>query len=66
MSIIPTYQALIAKQKAWAYEKYCEGYTMDQIADALYVCSKTVQRALRGKLRIRPILKYDEQEVNPT
>ena len=39
---------------------------MDQIADALYVCSKTVQRALRGKPRIRPILKYDEQEVNPT
>ena len=48
-------------QKEWAYEKWCEGYTLEQIADALYVCTKTVRRAIQGRPRIRPILKYTKE-----
>lgn len=48
-------------QKEWAYAKWCEGYTLEQIADALYVCTKTVRRAIRGRPRIRPILKYTKE-----
>lgn len=54
--------ALSLKQKEWAYIKWCEGYTLDQIADALCVGSKTVRRAINGRPRIRPILKYEERE----
>ena len=53
--------ALTKKQIEWAYDKWCLGYTQRQIADALYVCEKTVQRALKGKQRIRPILEYHEK-----
>lgn len=37
------------KQKAWAYEKWCEGRTQLEIAMALGVCEKTVRRSLSGK-----------------
>ena len=50
---------LTHKQKEWAYEKWCLGYTYYQIADALNCCTKTVQRAMSGRPRIRPILRYD-------
>lgn len=53
---------LSRKQIEWAYTKWCEGYTQKQIADALFVCSKTVSRALKGKPRIRPILTYTDVE----
>ena len=49
---------LTTKQVDWAYKMWCIGYTQKQIADALNVCSKTVERALKGKPRIRPTLKY--------
>ena len=46
----------------WAYEKWCEGYTQQQIADALYVERRTVAFALRDKPRkkpgVRPKLVY--------
>ena len=48
------------KEKEWAYAKWCEGYTQLQIGEALNVSYKTVQRALAGKPRIRPILEYKE------
>ncbi len=54
--------ALSHKQIEWAYTKWCEGYTLEQIGDALYVCAKTVRRAIGGRPRIRPILKYEEKE----
>ena len=54
---------LTHKQKEWAYDKWCIGYTQAQIAEALNVCDKTITRALKGKKRIRPILIY-EQEGN--
>lgn len=49
---------LSAKQIHWAYEKYCEGYTLVQIGDALNVNEKTVRRAFKrnGLVRIRPVL----------
>ena len=53
--------ALSQKQKSWAYEKWCEGYTLIQIADALDVCEKTIRRAIHGRPRIRPILIYQEE-----
>lgn len=52
--------ALTKKQCTWAYTKWCEGYTQIQIAEALNVCTKTIQRIINGKPRIRPILKYEE------
>ena len=53
--------ALTNKQIKWAYEKWCQGYTQQQIADALFVCEKTVYRALKGKPRIRELLIYKEE-----
>ena len=51
-------EALSFKQKEWAYDMWCLGYTQMQIAEALNVCEKTIQRALKNKPRIRPILIY--------
>lgn len=50
--------ALTFKQKQWAYDMWCLGYTQKQIANALFVCEKTVQRALKNKQRKRPVLIY--------
>lgn len=46
-------KALTRKMERWAYEKWCEGYTMQEIADALYVSSKLIGRTLRGKQRVK-------------
>lgn len=54
--------ALNDEQKKWAYDMWCIGYTQMQIADALYVCEMTVRRALKGKQRIRPQLKYERND----
>lgn len=56
--------ALDKEQVRWAYTKWCEGYTLLQIADALNVCEKTIRRAINGKPRIRPILHYSKDENN--
>ena len=53
--------ALTHKQREWAYARWCEGYTRLQIAMALNVCEKTVQRALSGRPRIRPVLIYEDK-----
>ena len=55
--------ALTEKQKRWAYEKWCLGYTQEQIASALYVSVKTVRRAFQGKKRERPHLIYDDNQA---
>lgn len=55
-------KVLTHKEIEWAYTKWCEGYTQQQIAAALYVCEKTIRRAINGRPRIRPILKYEEKE----
>lgn len=48
------------KKREWAYARWCEGYTQQQIADALNVSHKTIARALSGRPRIRPVLEYKE------
>lgn len=52
------------KQREWAYDRWCEGYTHQEIADALFCCRKTIARALRGRPRIRPILEYNWEAEN--
>ena len=47
------------EEKAWAYKKWCEGYTQQQIADALYVERRTIGLAFKDKPRIRPKLVYE-------
>ena len=51
---------LSREEISWAYDKWCEGYTHQEIADALYVSRVTVQSALKGRQRIRkkPPLVY--------
>lgn len=53
---------LTNKERAWAYEMWCVGYTLDQIAEALGVCHKTVERSFKqhGLVRIRPVLNLPE------
>lgn len=46
----------------WAYDRWCEGYTYHQIAEALDVTLPQVERALLRLPRIRPILHYTPQE----
>ena len=47
------------QQKAWAYEQYCNGYTMNEIAEALFVSYHTVYNAIAGRPRIKKPLHYD-------
>ena len=51
--------ALSDHQKAWAYEQYCNGYTMNEIAEALFVSYGTVFNAIAGRPRIKKPLYYD-------
>lgn len=50
--------SLSAKEKEWAYDQWCKGYTQEEVAEALFVCKKTVQRALRGRKKVKPVLVY--------
>lgn len=58
-----TKACLTWQQKEWAYDMWCIGYTQDQIGDALNVSYKTIQRAINGRPRIRPILTYPGNKV---
>ena len=51
---------LTPAQVEWAYEKWCLGYTLAQIAEALHVSSRTVSREfeLLCRPRVRPKLIY--------
>ena len=59
-------RAMTKRQIEWAYTKWCEGYTITQIANALYVSNRTVSRMFEGRPRIRPILKYEEEKEDAT
>lgn len=59
-------KVLTKEEEEWAYKKWCEGYTQQQIADALYVCARTVRRSLKNKPRIRPNLVYDGNTTRTT
>ena len=49
---------LTEEQQKWAYRKWCEGYTHEEIAEALYVHKNTVGYCLRGMDKVKPALKY--------
>ena len=47
-------------QCEWAYEKWCEGYTMEEIADCFQCSPRTISRtAIHGRPKIKKLLKYD-------
>ena len=50
-------KSLSPQQSEWAYKKWCEGYSQEQIADALYVSKGVIMRAIDGRPRIREPLK---------
>lgn len=50
-------KSLSPRQSEWAYKKWCEGYSQEQIADALYVSKGVIMRAINGRPRIREPLK---------
>jgi hypothetical protein len=54
-------RVLSSEQVAWAYSKWCLGYTVAEIAKALYVCDRTLWREFkaRGLEKRRPPLVYD-------
>ncbi|MCQ2507255.1 MAG: helix-turn-helix domain-containing protein [Dorea sp.] len=57
--------ALDRKQIAWAFDKWNLGYTLDEIADALFVNRRTLERAFnrtygKNRIRIKPILVYED------
>jgi len=51
---------LSSEEVKWAATKWNNGYTIDEIAEALYVCTRTVRRALKiyGYNKVKPILEY--------
>lgn len=58
--------ALTEKQVAWAYKKWCEGYSLYEIGRALYVHHNTVSYTLRAKglkKPPKPPLVYQEDEA---
>lgn len=55
-------KALTEKQIEWAYKMWCLGYTLPQIADALYVHPATVWRMMGGRPKKRPKLVYTEEK----
>jgi ribosomal protein S27E len=56
------------RERKWAYQQWCIGYTLVQIADALNCNEKTVRRAFKshGLPRIRPILIAPPEVVKPS
>lgn len=63
---MPHHQSLTHKEKEWAYEQWCKGYTLVEVAAAMNVCSKTIQRAIHGRPRIKPILVYERPKEEET
>lgn len=53
---------LSEKQIKWAAEKYCEGYTQAEIAEALFVSLGTIQKNLYGMKIKKPKLVYNFKE----
>lgn len=51
------------KKIKWAYQKWCEGFSVREISDALDVDMATVYKTFkkRGLVRIRIPLKYEEE-----
>lgn len=41
----------------WAYDKWCSGYSLKEIASALFVSESTISRALAGRKKVLMPLK---------
>lgn len=61
------HKVLTAHQVEWAYYWWKKGYTMGELADALFVSRPTIWRAIEGKRqekqiwsKEKPPLKYDK------
>lgn len=59
-------RALNYKQTEWAYKKWCDRYTLEEIGDALNCDHKTVRRSfgyygfnIEGRKRKKGVLVYD-------
>ena len=52
---------LTDNQVAWAYSKWCQGYTIPEIAKALHVCDRTIWREFKDRAlrKVRKPLVYD-------
>lgn len=50
-------KSLSLAQVEWVYQKWCEGYSQAQLAEALYVSVGVIQRAINGRPRVRESLK---------
>lgn len=48
--------SLSKAQIDWAYDKWCSGYSLKEIASKLYVSESTVSRCLNGRKKIMPPL----------
>lgn len=57
-------KVLMVQEIKWAHEKWCTGYSLQEIADALYVNELTLRRALKGYKKIRPKLVYPREVTN--
>jgi IS30 family transposase len=57
---------LTLEQIKWAYSKWISGYSQEEIAEALLVSAKTVQREFkrRGYHKVHKPLVYEEVEEN--
>lgn len=51
----------------WAYERHCEGYTFQEVADALYVNVSTIRDEFKrnGLKKKLPDLSYNPEEEVP-
>ena len=55
-------RTLAPEQVEWAYEKWCSGYPLQEIADKLYVSLSVVYKAFDGRKRKRPPLESFEKQ----
>ena len=54
---------LSTKKVFWAHRKWCDGYTLEKIADALHCNVRTLQREFKryGLHKVSIPLKYEEE-----
>ena len=58
--------ALDREQIFWAYDRHCEGYTFQEVADALYVCVDTIRDEFKRwelKRNLPPLTYSPEEQV---
>ena len=55
------------EQVEWAFRKHCEGYTFEEVADALYVNISTIRSEFKkkGLKRTLPPIEYSPDEKVP-